>query len=123
MAVGPQTAAVAAGVGFEGREFARLVPLRVAPGEAGADQVGINEVAGAKHAADFAAVAVRVRDVDADGLAEDRRRERVAGLGAKGLGPLGSVDAGQADLVLVAGVSSRVSVSPSAIFTTWPTRV
>ena len=83
MAVGPEAAVVAAGVGFEGCEFACLVPLNVAPGEAGADEVGIDEVARAIHAADFAAVAVGVRDVDADGLPEDCGGEGVSRLFVK----------------------------------------
>ena len=123
MAVGPEAAVVAAGVGFEGCEFACLVPLGVAPGEAGADEVGIDEVARAIHAADFAAVAVGVRDVDADGLPEDCGGEGVCACVPKAWAFSGASMPARRILCWLRALSSTVSVSPSAIFTTWPTSV
>ena len=103
MAVGPQSAEMPAGVGFGRREFARLVPLGIAPSETVADHLRVDEVAGAKNPPDFAAIAVGVGDFNAHALPEDFGSERVSRLGAEGLGFFGGIDAGEADLMLDVG--------------------
>ena len=84
--VGPQSAAMPAGVGFGGCEFARLVPLAIAPGEAVVDHLRVDEAAGAKNPPDFAAVAVGVADLDANAVAEDFGGEQRFALGCRRLG-------------------------------------
>ena len=118
--VGPQSAAMPAGVGFGGCEFARLVPLAIAPGQTVVDHFRVDEVAGAKHPPDFAAVTVGVGDLDADGVAEDFGGDRVSRWVPNAWAFSGASMPARRILCWTWAASSTVRVSPSAIFTTWP---